>query len=58
MAIQEALSIVIKKDKLTLKCDHVEKSSTSTALKYLFDCYSRIEVEEHQYPKVKKIQQK
>lgn len=58
MAIQEALSIVIKKNKLAVEYGNGYKTSTYTALKYLFDCYSRIEVEEHQYPKVRKIQQK
>lgn len=52
MCIQEALSIVMKKfDKMNL---NIEESPTSMGLKYLFDCYNRIEEEERQYPKVKK----
>lgn len=53
MAIQEALSIVVKKDDLSADNEQIEKSSTLIALKYLFDCYSRVEEEERQYPKVK-----
>lgn len=55
MAIQEALFIVIKKDKLNKDDQQIEKSSTSVALKYLFDCYSRVAVEERQYPKVNRF---
>lgn len=53
MAIQEALSIVVKKDDLSADNEQIEKSSTLIALKYLFDCYSRVEEEERQYPKVR-----
>lgn len=55
MAIQEALCIVMYKDKFNENNEKIEKSSTSVALKYLFDCYNRIEVEERQYPKVRVI---
>ncbi|XP_050525292.1 ubiquitin conjugation factor E4 B [Daktulosphaira vitifoliae] len=51
LAIQEALCLVVKKDKLTEGSEQPEKTTTSAALKFLFDCYSRIAVEERQYPK-------
>lgn len=55
MCIQEALSKIMIKYKLHKKSDPaIDKSPTSGGLKYLFDCYNRVQVEEHQYPKVKK----
>lgn len=53
MAFQEALSLIIKKDKLNDRSEQIIKSSTSVALKYLFDCFNRVDIEERQYPKVK-----
>lgn len=52
MVIQEVISIIMKKSKLAEKNVPTNKSFTSIALKYLFDCYSRIEIEERQYTKV------
>lgn len=52
MAFQEALNIIVKKDKLNEKSEQIIKSSTSVALKYLFDCFNRVDNEERQYPKV------
>lgn len=51
MAIEEAIYILIEKDKLNKTSESVKQLNTSIALKYLFDCYNRIEVEERQYPK-------
>ncbi|XP_025203698.1 ubiquitin conjugation factor E4 B isoform X1 [Melanaphis sacchari] len=59
MAIQEALSLVGKKSKLSqindkldkFVVDYYENSHTAAGLKYLFDCYDRIEEEKRQYPK-------
>jgi len=48
MAIQEAIQIIIKKVKLTETTDQIE-----VPLKYLFDCYKRVEIEILQYPKVR-----
>lgn len=55
MAIEEVIYILIEKNKVNKKNEPVKHSNTSIALKYLFDCYNRIEVEERQYPKVKDI---
>jgi len=55
MAIEEAIYILIEKDKLNKKSESVKHLNTSIALKYLFDCYNRVEVEEREYPKVKSI---
>jgi len=58
MAIQEALSLVVNKSKLSQandKQEYIENSFTAAGLKYLFDCYDRIEEEKRQYPKVKNI---
>lgn len=45
----------MKKHKLSEKNDlSTEKSPTSAGLKYLFKCYKRIDLEELEYPKVKK----
>lgn len=52
MAFHEALSLTIRKDKLNEKNEQIVKSSTSIALKYVFDCYNRVDIEERQYPKV------
>lgn len=48
MAFQEALVLTIQND----KNGESHKSSTSVALKYLFDCFNRVDIEERQYPKV------
>lgn len=50
MAMHEAISIIMKNNKLA----EIHKSFTLIPLKYLFDCYNRVEVEERQYTKVKK----
>jgi len=58
MAIQEALSLVVNKFKRSQandKQEYIENSYTAAGLKYLFDCYDRIEEEKRQYPKVKNI---
>lgn len=52
MAFHEIFSLIIKKDKLNDKNEQIVKSSTSVALKYLFDCFNRVDIEERQYPKV------
>lgn len=54
MAIQEALSLVVNKFKRSQandKQEYIENSYTAAGLKYLFDCYDRIEEEKRQYPK-------
>ncbi|XP_050424962.1 ubiquitin conjugation factor E4 B [Adelges cooleyi] len=51
LAIQESLCLVVKEDKLTDSNKQPEKTTTSAALKFLFDCLNRIAVEEQQYPK-------
>lgn len=54
MAFQEALDLILEHYKpLPENINLIEMSPTTAALKYLFDCYNRIEVEERQYPKVK-----
>lgn len=61
MAIQEAIAVLGMKCKIlqpndrytVFDVDHFEISYTATGLKYLFDCYDRIEEEKRQYPKVK-----
>lgn len=55
MAIEEAVSLCIAKDKLDKTNDQIDKTFVMGAFKYLFRCYSRIEAEEHEYPKVKHI---
>ncbi|CAH1738573.1 ubiquitin conjugation factor E4 B [Aphis gossypii] len=59
MAIQEAIAVLGMKCKIlqpndrytVFDVDHFEISYTATGLKYLFDCYDRIEEEKRQYPK-------
>lgn len=53
MVFQEALSLIIRKDKLSENNVQLVKSSAPIALKYVFDCFDRVDVEERQYPKVK-----
>lgn len=55
MAIEEAVTSCIAKDKLVKENDELEKTFVMGGLRYLFHCYNRIEVEEQQYPKVKYI---
>lgn len=63
MAIQEAIAILGKKCKIpqphdkynVFVVDYFEISYTAAGLKYLFDCYDRVEEEKRQYPKVKNI---
>lgn len=55
MVLEEAVSLCIAKDKLDKTNDEVDKTFVMGAFKYLFRCYSRIEIEEHEYPKVKYI---
>lgn len=52
MAIQEATSILMKKSKVAEENVQTNKSYTSIALKYIFDCYNRVEIEERQCTKV------
>jgi len=63
MAIQEAIAILLTKCKINqpndkynvFVVDYFEISYTAAGLKYLFDCYDRVEEEKRQYPKVKNI---
>ncbi|XP_025422672.1 ubiquitin conjugation factor E4 B [Sipha flava] len=52
MCINEAINIIMKKYKRREEnVLHAEKLPCSGGLKYLFDCYNRIEEEQRQYPK-------
>jgi len=55
MAFQEALILIINKSKTSQTIDkHDSESSFITeGLKYLFDCFNRVEEEKLQYSKVK-----
>jgi len=63
MAIQEVLILLKKNSKISqindkleyFAVDFFEASYTAGGLKYLFDCYDRVEEEKRQYPKVKII---
>lgn len=56
MAFHEALDLIIEHHKpLLANKKLIEVSPIIKCLKYVFDCYNRIEVEERQYPKVKII---
>jgi len=57
MAIQEALSLIAKKSELSQKDkqEYTDNSVTAAGLRYLFECYDRIEDEKRQCPRVKYI---
>lgn len=48
MAYQEALVLTLQK----YASNSREKPSSIPGMRYLFECYKRIEAEERQYPKV------
>jgi len=58
MAIEEALGLIVNDSEIPQAMDKQEFTEnffTAAGLKYLFDCYDRIEEEKRQYPKVKNI---